>query len=64
MYNFTFLECYINTLDDVNTHYNWLLQYYNNKDDNIHKSSEMVGQMNINTCRVSKLNKQNINLKV
>ena len=34
--------------------------------DNIHKkgSSETVGQTNINICRVSELNKQNINLKV
>ena len=37
---------------------------YLNKDDNIHKSEALDGQANINTCRVSELNKQNINAKV
>ena len=32
-----------------------------NKDDNIHKSSEMEGQTKIITCRVSELNKKNMN---
>ena len=30
-----------------------------NKDDNIHKT---VGQMNINTCIMSELNNQNVNV--
>ena len=34
-------------------------QLKKNKDGNIHKSEAL--QTNINTCRVSKLNKQNVN---
>ncbi len=34
---------------------------FNNKDDNIHKSESVV-QTNINTCRLSDWNNQNVNV--
>ena len=34
----------------------------NDKDYNIHKNEALVGLTNINTCRISELNKQNINV--
>ena len=40
------------------------VQMLYNKDDKIHKSEgQSVGQTNINSCRMSELNKQNINEK-